>query len=134
MSLGKVLVVDHDEIACFLVDRIIARNGRAEQLSFAKSGKAALEILEKEAFDLILLEIHSPFMQGTEFLQELDLLQERTGASLPKVVVVTTSVHQTLLATPHHRVKGYLPKPFSDEHARFLLALQQNEGIQEVPS
>ncbi|MFD1755681.1 response regulator [Rufibacter sediminis] len=132
MSLGKVLVIDYDEISCFLVERVMSRNGGTGQLSFAKHGKAALDLLEREVFDLILLEINSPFMEGAEFLRELDRLQERRGADLPKVVVVTSSVRHTFLEVPHHRIKGYLPKPFSDRHMEFLRALRQDEGIQEV--
>lgn len=130
MRLGKTLVIDHDEISCFLIERMLSRNGAAEQLSFARHGRAALDLLEKEDFDLLLLEINSPFMEGPEFLQALGELQKRKGAPHPKVVVVTSSVHHSFLAVPHDNVKGYLPKPFSEKHVKFLLALQENEGTQ----
>ncbi len=69
MDKKKILVVDDEENI-----RILFKLGLEEEgyeVNTASSGEEALEILKKEAFDLVTLDIKMPGMSGLETLQEI---------------------------------------------------------------
>lgn len=64
----RLLIVDDDELVVRLVrDALMPQN----QLSVARTGHAALNILDHEAFDIILCDLKMPGMRGNEFYRIL---------------------------------------------------------------
>ncbi len=76
-----VLVVDSDSAARSRVQRLF--DGQQVTLVEAASGEEALEVIEREAVDCIILELHLSGMDGLEFLQRLSA----SGKPLPPVVI-----------------------------------------------
>ena len=66
-----------------------------------------------------------PVMNGFEFMDALQQLQETTGFTAPVVVLLTTS--ESYLgsdrATQYPIAKGFLTKPLTGEHVDYLLSL-----------
>ena len=74
----------------------------------ASDGVEALERLKKEPFDLIVLDIWMPGMDGLEFLGRL-----REFPTPPKVVVATVDdTPETVLGALRQQACSYLTKPF----------------------
>lgn len=124
-SLGKVLLVDDDGLSNFLSASTIAQTCVVVQLAVAENGQAALDLLAKEAFDIILLDIDMPIMDGFEFLDALKLVQENAGSVGPKIILLTSSISDLdrRRAAQHPIVEGYLAKPLTSEDMCFLSAL-----------
>ena len=77
----SVLVVDDDEKVCRAMGRLLTRFGcRVRQ---ATAGKDGLELVAKEAPDLILLDLVMPEMNGIQFLHSL----RQTHPELPVVII-----------------------------------------------
>lgn len=77
----SVLVVDDDHLFCQMISRILKRSGcRVRQ---ALRGEEGLEIVARQAPDLILLDLKMPGMNGPQFLEEL----RQTHPDLPVVIV-----------------------------------------------
>ena len=75
------------------------------------NGTEALSHLDKEQFDLVLLDIWMPEMSGLDVLNEL-----HNGAARPKVVVMTADdTPQTLIDAVRHEAYQYLAKPVEPE-------------------
>lgn len=75
------------------------------------NGKKALSCLDKEKFDLVLLDIWMPEMSGLDVLNEL-----RNGAARPKVIVMTADdTPQTLVDAVRHQAYQYVAKPVEPE-------------------
>ena len=109
MSGGKVLVVDDTPVNVKLLADLLAAKGYA--VVTAASGKEALDKVEAERPDLVLLDVMMPGMTGYEVCQKLRAAE--ATAMLPVVMV-------TALDPTQERVKGieagaddFLSKPIN---------------------
>ena len=66
MSGRDILVVDDDEMILLMISEVLRFEGFGVVLS--KNGKEALERLENGRFDLIILDMRMPVMDGWEFM------------------------------------------------------------------
>ncbi len=67
--MDKILIVEDDEAQRFLYHEELAEEGY--EVVLAKNGKEALKYLEESAFDLIVLDIRMPVMNGTEVMEKI---------------------------------------------------------------
>ena len=88
-ALPKILIVD-DEPANLKVLRQVLQD--LYRLSFARSGEAALELLQKEEIDLILLDIMMPDMTGFDVCEKVK--QNPDTARIP--VIFVTALKDTI--------------------------------------
>jgi len=58
----------------------------------AGSGQEALDILDREPFDIVLMDIQMPEMNGVEATQQLRLREQRDGSQPTPVIAVTANV------------------------------------------
>ncbi len=68
---GHILVVDDDRVATKILSRLLTEAGYS--VSEARSGKAALSLLSKNAFDLVLADLVMEEMSGLELLKRAKL-------------------------------------------------------------
>jgi adenylate cyclase len=66
---GKILIVDDNPVNRLLLGRGVEQQGHA--VVFAKHGREALELLRGSGFDLMLLDVEMPELDGYEVLAEL---------------------------------------------------------------
>ena len=86
MAEGRVLVVDDNRVNRLLLARNVEQLGLST--ATAENGRLALELLRREPFDLLLLDINMPEMDGYEVLRQL--FADVQLRDLP--VIVTSSV------------------------------------------
>ncbi len=84
----------------------------------APDGKAALEIVEREAPDLVITDLNMPVMTGMEFLAAL---QER-GLALPVVVLTSDVQDATREECLERGAAEVLNKPVNDD--RLLVTIE----------
>jgi len=104
----RILVVD-DQTEILDVTALVLESAGYD-ISKANSGDDALERLAREAFDLVLLDINMPGMDGWETLRLL-----RADDQLDQVVVVMFSVKGEVADKVHslqEGAAGYVTKPF----------------------
>ncbi|MHA6332396.1 response regulator [Qipengyuania sp. CAU 1752] len=106
MSAQRILIVDDDTILSGLLQLTLELEGYA--VTTAANGAEALARLEVEKFDLIILDIVMPTMDGIKFLRVLgDSNLER-----PPIIVISSKAGNEL--TDHYRsfgVVGIARKP-----------------------
>lgn len=90
-NLGFVLIVDDDTKVCRTLSRMLERIGCSTR--YATDGAEGLELVAREAPDLILLDLKMPDMNGPQFLEKL----RQTHPDLP-VVIVTGYPDSELMA------------------------------------
>ena len=103
----SILIVDDDHLNRQVVLRRLTREGYA--VAMAASGPMALEMLERQRFDLVLLDVELPAMDGLETLKRI-----RANPSWNDVPVIMLSGHcepKWVAGCMAHGAADYLIKP-----------------------
>ncbi len=105
LSRNRVLVVeDNTDIATLICDFLGAAGGfRTERV---ENAEAALEICQREAYDLLIVDHLMPGMDGIEFL---GVLREAHG-TIPAIMI---SGNPTIADSVENKTTAFLAKPFS---------------------
>ena len=108
MSERRVLVVDDDEDLRYLIGMAMARVGGWEVES-AGNGREAIEMARAQPFDLILMDIMMPDLEGPE---ALEILRGDPEFATP-VIFLTAKVRQSeIQRVMALGAAGFIPKPF----------------------
>ena len=105
---SRLLVVDDDAANCDVLHRQLARNGHT--VTCVSRARAALDTLREEKFDLVLLDVIMPGMNGFDVLQEI-----KGDPALSNIPVIMMSALDELESAAHCIQMGaedYLLKPF----------------------
>jgi CheY-like chemotaxis protein len=102
----RILLVDDDEVDREMVRRLLGKAGISAQVTEAVDPLAALALLKKHTYDLMILDHHFPRHDGLLVLREL---KER-GDPLP--VIALTGLDESALAVElmKNGAADYLPK------------------------
>jgi two-component system sensor histidine kinase/response regulator len=85
----KILVAEDNEFSARLMDQLITRRGHCVRP--ASNGREALALAEKGSFDVLLLDIHMPEMDGFEIIDAIRERERSAGGHLPVVALTARS-------------------------------------------
>ena len=106
---GFVLVVDDIAANRDVLTRRLERQGYAT--ATAENGRQALERLRADNFDLVLLDIMMPEMDGYEVLQRLKA--DETLRHIPVIMISALNELDSVVRCIELGAEDYLPKPFN---------------------
>ncbi len=115
----KVLIVEDDPMVAMINEQYVRKNKDYTVVGKVRDGKSAVEFLENQSVDLIILDVFMPVSDGLETLKKI---RERK-ISVEAIMVTAANDRATLEEALHFGVIDYLVKPFAFE--RFQLALQK---------
>lgn len=102
----RLLVVDDEEINRDLLQRRLERRGFS--VSGAKDGLEALKLIESQPFDLVLLDIMLPGIDGLEVLRRIRMQE---NSELPVVMVSAKDDSQGIVEALNIGANDYITKP-----------------------
>nr|WP_041757933.1 response regulator [Bradyrhizobium sp. ORS 278] len=111
--MANILVVDDDPVMQLTIQRVLERAGHA--VATAGDGQKALARFERESFDLVILDIFMPGMDGLEAMRMI--LQRAPGVPIlmtsgrPQTASSISEPDYLTMATKLGAVSA-LPKPF----------------------
>jgi adenylate cyclase len=106
---AALLVVDDDEANRFTLERRLRRDGY-EDVTLAPNGREALRLLGGRRFDLVLLDIMMPEMNGYEVLERMKA--DMALRSIPVIVVSAVDQIESAIRCIELGAEDYLGKPF----------------------
>ncbi len=108
-EIGRILVIDDEPIIREVLHEILSREGHT--LTVAPDAESGLKALERDEFDLVILDLMLPGMGGLETLKEIRRLDP------DQVVVMVTAYGSVETAVQAMRMGAhdYLTKPFKNE-------------------
>ena len=119
--LGNVLLVDDDVTTNFYNKYLLEKKGCFENIHVVLNGQEALDkviSLNKEsiALDLILLDINTPVMNGFEFLDEYEKMDDSIKSKIV-ICLLTSSEHSSDVkkAKTYTCIDSYIEKALSNE-------------------
>jgi DNA-binding response OmpR family regulator len=108
----RILIVDDD---ARIVDRLAMLLGTRYEAVVASNGFDALAQLDGQAFDVVLLDLRMPGLDGAGFVQELK-------ARRMNVPIILISANPNLPAQAKALgISHYLPKPFDIERLEAMV-------------
>lgn len=108
----KILAVDDSITMLKLIKKTLTDMGYTD-IILCESGNGALEILDQQSVDLILLDWHMPGLTGLDFLR---IVKNSDAAKNIPVVMLTTENHpMSIKSAQESGANAYLIKPISPE-------------------
>ncbi|WOV88102.1 ATP-binding protein [Sporosarcina oncorhynchi] len=103
----KILIVDDDPVNVSIIEQIMTANEFTVQTCL--SGEAALELLNKGKWDLVITDVMMPRMSGYELTEKI---RERfTIAELPILLLTARSQLEDVQTGFHYGANDYITKP-----------------------
>jgi two-component system chemotaxis response regulator CheY len=91
--------------------RLVLNRYNGCRISDAMNGLEALDVLSKDNnFDLILLDINMPIMNGIQFMEKIK--KENICQDIPIIVISTEGMEEDTLRALKLGAWGYVVKPF----------------------
>ena len=115
---SSLLIVDDNSMNRIMLSRYTTRLGYRATL--AENGRQALEKLLIEPFDLVLLDVQMPEMDGYQVLEEMKIhphLRE-----IPVIMITAVDELESTVRCIELGAQDYLPKPFNPVLLRARLA------------
>ncbi len=122
----KVLIAEDDVSLASALARMMEQAGFEAATAF--NGREALQELDRRDYDMLVLDIRMPIMDGFEVMQKLQSATKR-----PKVIVTTADTGQdTVLQAMREQVYQFVPKPFSLRALVQLVGTALNEDVPPI--
>jgi PAS domain S-box-containing protein len=116
----KVLVVDDNEINILIAKRILSKWGF--ELDYASEGKDAIEKVMVNAYDLILMDIKMPGIDGFETTAIIRELPGERFKSVPIIALTAAAVGEQEDRYEASGMNGHILKPFRPEEIKRILS------------
>ena len=104
---ARLLVADDNKVNRLLLGRNLEQQGH--RVATAENGRIALEMLRAEPYDLLLLDIEMPVMDGFQVLEQLTA--DRALRDLPVIVTSSLEGLENVVRCIELGAEDYLSKP-----------------------
>ena len=123
----RILIVDDEEVLRDVLDAVLRREGF--DVVLAASGEEALNVLDGEDIDLVILDIMLPGISGIDTLRAIRIATPQ----LPVIIITAFSSIDGAIEAMKHGAFHYIPKPFKNEEVVITVnkALEQRRLTRE---
>jgi two-component system, cell cycle response regulator len=120
---SSLLVVDDNSVNRIMLSRYISKLGY--QATLAENGRQALDKLGNEPFDLMLLDVQMPEMDGYQVLEHLKA--DPSLRDIPVIMISAVEEIESVVRCIELGAQDYLPKPFNPVllRARLMACLER---------
>jgi PAS domain S-box-containing protein len=106
----RILVAEDNKINFFVANKFLI--GWGITVTHAENGQIALDILEKEEFDLILMDLHMPVMDGIEATRIIRRSGDPKIKDIPIVALTAAIMSESHDKIEDLNINDYVLKPF----------------------
>jgi CheY-like chemotaxis protein len=102
----------NQELACFVLNKLGCKS------DIANSGTEAIEILRSKDYDLILMDINMPGIDGYETTR---ILRERLLTEIPIIAFTTNILEEDIRKCLHAGMNDHLAKPYTEQQLSWMI-------------
>ncbi len=107
----KILLAEDNLLNQDLAKRLLTKRGH--NVTVVENGKLALEQLEQESFDLVLMDLEMPEMDGFEATRQIrERGKKETGFQLPVIAMTAYDQDEMKKELEDANFDGFINKPF----------------------
>ena len=122
----KILVAEDNRVNRLLLGKILEKAGH--HAVFAENGAEAIRLWENGKFDLVLMDLQMPVMDGVEAAREIRRREAGNSAHTPIIAVTARAMHEDRNLTIDAGMDGYVSKPYSAEDILAALRTVLHQG------
>lgn len=119
LDMKKILVVDDNEMNRLVATTILKSYGGITQE--ANNGKEAVDMLATNVFDVVLMDIQMPIMNGFE---ATSFIRKHISSSLPIIALTANAIKGDNIKCFEAGMNAYVAKPFKEEVLMQIVAAQ----------
>jgi len=116
----RILLAEDNAAAQFVGKRTLEKGGY--EVRVACNGVQVLQMLENETFDLVLMDVEMPQMDGLEATRAIRAREAGSGRHIPILAVTAYASKEDRRRCAEAGTDGYLPKPVGPTKLRAALA------------
>jgi signal transduction histidine kinase/HPt (histidine-containing phosphotransfer) domain-containing protein len=120
----RLLLVEDNVVNQRVASGLLARRGH--HVTIAENGAVALDRLERERFDVVLMDVQMPVMGGLEATAAIREREQRTGRHVRIVAMTAHAMKGDRERCLESGMDGYLTKPLQPE--RLFAAVEQPDA------
>ncbi len=105
----SVLLAEDDEVNRIFIEELL--KGKQCQVVAVEDGAEVLEALKKKHFDLILMDIQMPKMDGIQAIKHIREMEEKTGQHIPVIALTAHAMADQREKSLYAGMDDYLTKP-----------------------
>lgn len=107
----KVLIAEDSSVIQNLTKKILMM--QQYEISSVKNGKQVLQKLENEDFNVILMDINMPVMDGMECARKIRSMDDPKKSQIPIIAITGNARNYSVEQFKEVGINEYLPKPLN---------------------
>ncbi|WKV11028.1 response regulator [Marivirga harenae] len=107
----KVLIAEDSSVIQNLTKKILMMQNYS--IHSAKNGEQVLKALESDTFDIILMDINMPKMDGMECTRAIRALNDKSKSSIPIIAITGNAKNYSIEDFKEAGINEYLQKPLN---------------------
>jgi len=107
----QIMVVEDNIVNQRLAEHLL--RGKGHIVTIANNGREALELLERQSYDLALVDVQMPQMDGLQLTAAIREKEKGTGARLPIIAMTAYAMKGDRERCLEVGMDNYLPKPIN---------------------
>jgi len=114
----KLLIVEDEAVNRMVLTQFLQEWGISTEVAI--NGQEAIEMVQRSNYDIVLMDIRMPVMDGYTATEKIRLLPEKRFQELP-IIAFTADITSTRQNEYSKLFTGFVTKPFNPDHLRDLL-------------
>ncbi|TGK84811.1 PAS domain S-box protein [Leptospira bourretii] len=106
---SKILIVDDVKQNVELIQLLMTSNGH--EVEIARNGKEALDLFLTKPFDLILMDIQMPEMDGLEATRQIRAYEKKDSSHIPIIALSASVFDEDKISAKNAGMDGFVSKP-----------------------
>lgn len=106
---SKILIVDDVKQNVELIQLLMTSNGH--EVEIARNGKEALDLFLTKPFDLILMDIQMPEMDGLEATRQIRAYEKKDSSHIPIIALSASVFDEDKISAKNSGMDGFVSKP-----------------------
>jgi CheY-like chemotaxis protein len=125
-----ILLVEDNRVNQKVATRLLQKRGH--RVALATSGEEALESLAQHSFDLVLMDVHMPGMDGIEATIALREKEKSTGQHQPVIAMTALAMKGDRERCIAAGMDGYISKPIDLKKLDDVLAIYEDRRARDL--
>lgn len=116
LSSVRVLIAEDNPVNVLLMKKLLSRWGITPTI--AENGERAVELVKYDNFDIILMDLQMPVMNGFDAAKEIRKMCDQQKSKIPIIALTASALFDIRERVQESGMNGYVAKPFNPNELR----------------